>query len=828
MTTTLKQAWKTGGRAALLEAVKSELDAARERMRAELARPPHDGLLAEFGRADATDALFSELYDLVFAEVFPSAECPDLAVCAVGGYGRRELAPYSDIDLLFLTKDDKNERTQSAVSFILYLLWDSGVKVGSSVGTPEERIKRAETDFETRTAFLEARFVCGKRRLFDDFAARYDELRRTSDARAFLEAKLNEREERLKKTGGSKYMLEPNIKEGRGGLRDLHLAFWLTKYFFGTAEISDLVHRGLQAPEAIERFLKAHEFLATVRCHLHLSAGKAGDVLTLEAQKEIAERTGYASRAGNSAVERFMKHYYLISRKVAELSELFISVIKDLADGKPNTEEPTEDPAFVVKNGRLDIKNGFSFAADPAALLRAFELKSRLELPFSPVLTEKIEKSAHLLRPLRKTEEICSLFFKILTGNRPESALRRMNETGVLNVLIPAFGKITGQVQFDLYHVYTTDEHTFKVVGFLYEAAKESQSGKSLLTAGLLHDIAKGRGGDHARKGAAVAKEVCRDLGMSGEETDTVVWLVENHLLMSHTAFKRDIFDPKTSEDFIAEVQSPERLRLLYALTEADIRAVGPNVWNGFKEQLLKTLFDAALERIQGNEDRPRPLTEAQKRLAELPPSHEPSFAVETDEEKGVTSLTVSAPDEDGLFAKITGILALENVSVAEAQIMTLKNGMALDTFLIQETDMLDNGARRPVASAKKIARIQEKIRSANADTVEQELKRRKSVRKTFWSEPRVLIDDAASNSCTLIEINASDAVGFLHAVTRAMTLADLNIVSAHIYTYGSKVVDVFYVTGKNGKKISDAEEAARIKNSLLDAINGFFAELAG
>ncbi len=828
MAAELKQAWETGGRAALLEAVKAELNAARERMKVALNRPPHDGLLAEFDRADATDALFSALYDLVFGDVFPSAERPDLAICAVGGYGRKELAPYSDTDLLFLTEDDKNERTQSAVSFILYLLWDAGVKVGSSVGTPEERIERAKTDIETRTAFLEARFVCGERRLFDDFAARYEELRKTSDARAFLNAKLKEREERLKKTGGSKYMLEPNIKEGRGGLRDLHLAFWLTKYFFGTAEMPDLIRRELLTPETVGRFLKAHRFLATVRCHLHLLSGKAGDVLTLEAQKEIAERTGYARRAGCSAVERFMKHYYLVSRKVAELSELVISVIEDFADGRQNTEKPTEDPAFIVRNGRLDIKNGFSFADDPAAILRAFDLKARLDLPFSPALTEKLGKSAHLLRPLRKTDVIRSLFFKILTGFRPESSLRRMNEAGVLNVLIPAFGKITGQVQFDLYHVYTTDEHTFKTAGFLYDAAKASQSGKSLLTAGLLHDIAKGRGGDHARKGAVIAKEVCRDLGMSGEETDTAVWLVENHLLMSHTAFKRDVFDPKTLDDFVAEVQSPERLRLLYALTEADIRAVGPNVWNGFKEQLLKTLFEAALERIQGNEDRPRPLTEAQKRLAELPPSREPSFAVETDEEKGVTSLTVWAPDEDGLFAKITGILALENVSVAEAQIMTLKNGMALDTFLIQETDTLDNGARRPVASAKKIARIREKIRSADTAAVEKELKSKKIVRKAFWSDPRVLIDDTASNSCTLIEINASDAVGFLHAVTRAMTLADLNIVSAHIYTYGSKVVDVFYVTDKNGKKITDAEKTARIKTSLLDAINGFFAELAG
>ncbi len=823
----LIQAWKNGGRPFLLKAVKDRFEHMRRQMEQSISKPPYDGMPAQYKHADETDLLMTELYKTVFECVFPSAEAPDLTVCAVGGYGRKELAPFSDIDLLFLTNDDKNDRTQAAVSFILYLLWDSGVKVGASVGTCEERIERAKTDFETRTAFLEARFVCGNRSLFSDFERRFDELKNSPDAKDFLNAKLEERKERLRKTGGSKYMLEPNVKEGRGGLRDLNLAFWLAKYFFGTAHLPDLAQQGILPEKTVNSLLKAHRFLATVRCLLHLNANKSGDVLTLEAQKEIAKETGYAQRKGSSAVERFMKHYYLTSRKVAELCELVISAAEDRLSGEKTPPQKTIDPAFVIKNGKLALKNGFSFADDPYALLRAFDLKGETGVPFSPFLIFQISENAHLLRGLRKTEPTRRLFFKILEGNSPESSLRRMNETGVLNILIPAFGKITGQVQFDLYHVYTTDEHTFKTLGFLYEDAKASQSRKSLLTAGLLHDIAKGQGGGHDKKGAAIAETICADLAMSGEETETTVWLVANHLLMSHTAFKRDIFDPKTLDDFIAEVQSPERLRLLYALTKADIRAVGPNVWNGFKEQLLKSLFDAALERIQGNENRPRPLSDAQKKLAALPASDETEFAVETDNEKCVTSLTVLAPDKNGLFAQITGVLALENVSVAEAQIMTLKNGMALDTFLIQEIDSLDNDVRRPVSSAKKIARIQEKIKSIDPEAVEKELKRKKTVRKALWNQPRVLIDNSASDSCSLIEINASDAVGFLHTVTRAMTLADLKIVSAHIYTYGSKVVDVFYVTDQNGNKITDDEKAAQIKTSLLDAINGF-AQFAG
>ncbi len=820
----LRRIWETGGREGLTAAVRDRLADLSDAMKARLFNPPHDGLAAEFEHAEGIDRLLSELCSVAFRNApFP------FALCAVGGYARGELAPYSDIDLLFLIPDGAEEALRGNILFLLCLLWDSGLKVGYSVGTPEERIAYAGTDFKTRTAFLETRFICGDGALFSDFSARYEILRETSDKREFLEAKLAERAERLKKTGGSKYMLEPNVKEGRGGLRDLHLLFWLAKYFYGVTEMYDLVDRNILTPATVRRFLKAHGFLATVRCYLHFSAGKAGDVLTLEAQKEIAERTGYARRTGSAAVERFMKHYYLVSRKVGELSELILSIIEDRAKGADCTEVPAGDDAFVLRSGRLDLKDATRFETDPSAILRAFLLKDRLDAPFSPHLTEKILESATLLRSVRKTPQIRRLFFDILTGKHPESVLRRMNETGVLGVLIPAFVKITGQVQFDLYHVYTTDEHTFKTVGFLRETAENSPSGKVLLTAGLLHDIAKGQGGDHAAKGAVIAKTVCEDLGLNGEETDAVVRLVANHLLMSHTAFKRDVFDPKTAEDFVAEVQSPEHLRLLYALTEADIRAVGPNVWNGFKEQLLKTLFDAALERMQGSESRPRPLRPAQKKLAELPPSRETSFAVEHDGEKGVTELTVRAPDRNGLFALITGVLAVEGVSVAEAQIVTLPDKTALDSFLIQDVDPLDPDVRRPVYSEKKIKRIQEKIRSADTDALERELaaKRKKTARKALWSPPRVMIDNTASDFCSLIEINGTDAVGFLHAVTRAMTLADLKIVSAHVYTYGSKVVDVFYVTDRNDNKITNAGDAARIKTFLLDTIDGF-AQFAG
>jgi [protein-PII] uridylyltransferase len=822
----LEKAWtrpESERREALAALLKTAQVGLRDDMNRRLEKEKNAGLEAMYAHAAGMDALLSDVAAFACETVFPAetSEAPVLA--AVGGYGRGELAPFSDIDLLFLLPEGGDGRLAEIVSFILYLLWDSGLKVGHAVRTPAESVRQARQDMSIRTNLLEARFIWGNESLFRDFAERYEKLKRETDPREFVEAKRAERAERCLRLGQSRYMLEPNVKESRGGLRDLHLLFWLAKYLFGVTDMRDLAARDIISPKNVALFLKAHRFLSTVRCRLHLHEGRPGDILTFDAQKEIAARMGYTDRTSAAAVERFMKHYYLVSKNVGELSFLITAAIEDNLNGPARIEEVSGFPEFRRINGRLDFRDAADIERDPLLLLRIFALRQSAGLKIGPAALQTVAEKAKEIRRVRKTPDAQELFFGILLSDEAESALRRMSETGLLSYFLPPWQNIVAQMQFDLYHVYTTDEHTLKTVGFLHHAEPEGvQSRRALYAAALLHDIAKGRGGGHAEKGAVLTFKTAPALGLDEEETETTAWLVGNHLLMSQTAFRRDIFDPKTIEDFVAAVQSPERLRLLYALTKADIMAVGPAVWNGFKEKLLNDLFDIALEKMQGSV-RPRPLSPAQEKLAARPPSDDFSFAVQTDAARGATEFIVLAPDRDGLFAEITGAMALVGVSVAEAQIMTLPNGMALDTFLIQETDMLDAEIRRPVASEKKIRRLQETVRRARETDIAGELRKKRLTARpsAMWFPPRVFIDNNASQTSTLIEINGNDAVGFLHAVTHAMTDLELNIVSAHVYTYGSHVVDVFYVTDRKGRKITDAETAARIKSVLLDTLNG-------
>lgn len=825
----LERAWKD---AASPEEKKKAVVAVLKRRREEmlvdtglaLNTPQNSGLEAMFSHADALDDTLSELMTFVYETVFQGQNPPETALVAVGGYGRKELAPYSDIDILFLLNENDKDNAGEILSFVTSALWDTGLKVGAAARTPADCIAQATADMTIRTNLLESRLVWGGYDLFNDFSFRYEELRTSGGGRDFIENKLEERSARYRRMGLSKYMLEPNVKEGRGGLRDLHLLFWLAKYLFGITEMPDLIDRGILSPLACRKFLKAHRFLATVRCHLHMIAGRAGDILTFDAQAQIAERMGYDNRTGQSAAERFMKHYYLICKTVGELSNQITVAIKDALGGEPRLTFLPEDDFYLI-NDRIAFKESLRFDEKPTALLKAFELKQRLHLSINPQTLQLIADNAKLIRKVRKTPEAKKLFFDILLSDNPETSLRLMTECGVLGRLIPEFQNIVAQVQFDLYHVYTTDEHTFKAIGYLSETPPDMtpQSASALYLGTLLHDIGKGRGGDHAQKGAKIAEKILADLDVGKDDAETVVWLIENHLIMSRTAFRRDIFDPKTIEDFVAAVQSPERLKLLYALTVADIKAVGPNVWNSFKDKLLKDLYTFALEKMQGIGSRTRTLTPAQKALAEKAGRKEYAFSVTPDPERGVTEFIVLAPDRDGLFADITGTMATEDVSVIEAQISTLENGMALDTFLIQETNMLNE--RKPVDSEKKIARLQNGIKTADSVQIEDKLNRKRAkAQKTspvLWTPPRVFINNQASDSCSLIEVNGTDCTGFLHAVTHTMTTLNLNIVSAHIYTYGSRVVDVFYVKNAAGGKISGESEMRHIKTSLLDTING-------
>jgi len=834
------------------------------------------------------DQLIRVLYDFVASHIYPIANPTAgerMALIAVGGYGRGELAPYSDIDLLFLTAYKRAPHIEQVVEYLLYTLWDMGLKVGQSTRSVEETIRHAEGDLTIRTAVLEARYIWGDQELFTELKRRFDGEIAKKSATQFIEAKLAERDQRHERLGDSRYLVEPNVKEGKGGLRDLHTLFWIAKYVYRVDDIEKLVDLKVLSPKEAQRFARAQNFLWTVRCHLHFIAGRAEDRLTFDHQAEVGRRMGYRDHAGTRGVERFMKHYFLIAKDVGDLTRIFCAVLESEHRHQPKFSlkrwgfgKKSVD-GFNVDAGRLDVASDDQFAKDPVALLRLFYVAQKEGLDIHPHALRLITQSLKLIdAELRANPEANRLFVEILTASNvnPEIALRWMNESGVFGRFIPDFGRVVAQMQYDMYHTYTVDEHTIFAIGILSDVERGNlkeelplptslfrtiDSRRALYLAVLLHDIAKGRGGDHSVLGAQVAEKVGPRLGFSAEETETIAWLIRWHLLMSNTAFKFDIDDPKTIQDFVARVQSPERLKLLLLLTVADIRAVGPKIWNGWKAALLRELYHRAFELMSGGidatarEERVRQAQEAVKKLlpdftaAEIDsfiakgyPFYWLSFEAETqarharlvreaersqapltvetrvDTDRAVTEVTLYTADHAGLFSRIAGALALAGANIVDAKIHTLSNGMALDTFWVQDRD---GGA---FAQPQKLAKLSVMFENVLVGKLKPhiDLAAPASVpsrTRVFTVPPRVLIDNKASSTHTVIEVNGRDRTGLLYEVTRALTQLNLQISSAKISTYGEKVVDVFYVKDLFGHKIDHEKRLGDIRERLAAAL---------
>ena len=811
--------------AAVVKAYRAEvLETAKQKLYKE-----RRGLPVMYYLSDKTDEMFAVLTHFICAVLFDSPDDPMPAAVACGGYGRRELAPFSDIDILLLIDENASEIQRERVLYLVYLLWDAGMKIGYAVRTPRECVEDARADMTVRTNLLEARLICGNEALFNDFSRRYEEFKAQEDVGAFVKDKLRERDERHKRTGQSQYMLEPDLKDGCGGLRDLHLLFWLFKYVFGITDMREAGARGILSDKTVDLFLKAHAFLDTLRCCLHFYRGRRGDILTMDAQQAIAKTLEYDDRSGGlSAVERLMKHYYIVSGAVGALSKYFTAVVQDALAGGAKIEPIHGEDAFCLENGRIAFKQGaFISAVD---LLKLFWLMHKTGRELAPNALQTVVGRVKEIRAIRKLPQARALFFDILLSENSSVVMHAMLDTGALCEMIPVFKRISGQMQFDMYHVYTTDEHTLKALEFLQSAEQTSdtpfiQTRRALHVAVLLHDIGKGSGGGHAEKGAVLAQKTLNDLGLDDAEKEIVVWLIRNHLLMSEVAFKRDIYDPKTVAGFVEKVGSPERLRLLYALTAADIKAVGPAVWNGFKARLLSDLFKRALAAMRGDNVGERLVSAFQKDLvARFRESGEKAFfCVRNDVLPEMTEFTVVAKDRAGLFSSICGAMAVVGVSIVGATVITLDDVVA-DTFYVQDTDgaLLGSGLCGALKSEKKTKRLKDKILAALDDSgaldAEVAQKRLSSAKKPFYYPLKISIDDNQSDSCSLLEVDGSDCVGFLYAVAGAMTKAGLQIDSAHIYTYGAHVVDVFYVKTADGGKIAPAD-ADKIRRELSDVM---------
>ncbi len=877
-------------RAQSVAILKPALDAGRAEIASRLAEHPQRGNDAASAQAFLTDQILRLAYDFTTQRLHPLGNptaSERLALLAVGGYGRGEMARHSDVDIAFLTPYKQTQWTEQVIESMLYTLWDLGLKVGHSSRSLDEMIRMAKGDLTIRTALLEARFVWGDQSLYDEAAARFQAEVVAGTARAFVTEKLAERDIRHKRMGDSRYVVEPNLKEGKGGLRDLHTLFWIGKYVHRVQTVAELVDKGLLTEPELRQFQKAENFLWAVRCHLHTVTNRAEDRLTFDVQPEIARRMRYADRPGRSAVERFMQHYFLMAKHVGDLTGVFLAHLDDsmAAKGRRFTlagfmRTPKKLSGFVLDRGRLALPLDNWFQGDPVRLIEIFALADEHGLEIHPQAMRAANRDAKLIDAnVRNSARANALFMQVLTSSRdPETVLRWMNEATVFGRFVPDFGRVVAQMQFDMYHHYTVDEHSIRAIGLLARIERgdlktdhplatviinQLVSRRVLYVAVLLHDIAKGRGGDHSILGADVAMKLCPRFGLSAAETETVAWLVRWHLLMSATAFKRDLSDYKTIIDFAEAVQSPERLRLLLALTVVDIRAVGPGVWNSWKRQLLGDLYEAAEEVLRlGHKQngRTEKIAVKQEILAaaldwdaarfetyrrRFPESYwiaEPddillrnainvaeagdkplAVSAEVYPARGATLVTVHTADHPGLFFRLAGAIHMVGASIIDARIHTTRDGMALDNFLVQDP------FGRPFDEPARLMRLAQGIEDglANRAHLDERLIARPLARTradAFAIQPNVLTDNKASNRYTVIEVNARDRPALLAALAYALFQSKVTIHSAHIATYGERAVDVFYVTDLIGGKVEGAARLKALEKRLLEAATGTVA----
>jgi len=878
---------KAAMRTRLKDLVKTAREAARSRLESDL-----NGRRCASGLSQFTDELIALIYDYKVSHIWRATNPSDaerMAVVATGGYGRGLLAPGSDIDLLFLLPYKQTPWGESVAEAILYVLWDLGFKVGHATRTVDQCVKLAQGDITIRTSLLDSRLILGDKTLFDKLETRFANDVVKGTARAFVDAKMVERNERHKKSGLSRYRVQPNVKDGKGGLRDLHTLHWLAKYMYGGDVGPKAVAAGLFTPEEVQTFKRCEDFLWTVRCFLHFLTGRAEELLTFEFQPQMAQALGYAERDGLRSVERFMKHYFLVAKDVGALTTILCSALEirqlKTTPGLASLISPLnwrtrreirQRTDFKVDNDRLNIADPDVFKRDPVNIIRFFAHAESTGAALHPDAIRQLRQSLRLIdSKLRTDPEANRIFVELLTGRmNPAATLRRMNEAGVLERFIPPFRRIVAMMQFNMYHHYTVDEHLILTVDMLTQVEQglskdqlplshllihQVQNRRVLFVAALIHDIGKGRTEDHSIVGARVARQLCPRLGMTAAETESVAWLIEQHLLMSNIAQSRDISDPKTIRDFADIVQSPERLKMLTLLTTADIRAVGPGVWNGWKGQLLRTLYHETEPLVAGGHtgiERSQRVLDAKEALratltakgwtaagiATFEDRHFPDYWLRTDvpqqtehaqliqraEESGqklvtfaktdafkaITELTIYAPNHARLLALFAGACAATGANISGAHITTTRDGFALDTFLLARDFATDEDELR---RTKRIADAIDAVLQGKMRLSAQLAKKRPAANRSaaFSVEPEVIINNALSDRFTVIEVSGRDRTGLLYDLTSTLSDLNLDITSAHITTFGEKAVDVFYVTDLTGKKLENGDRHRGIRTRL-------------
>ncbi len=812
----------------------------------------------------------------------------NMSVVFVGGSGRSEMAPFSDIDLLFLTPYKKSPWVENVLETVLHILWLLKLKVGYSVRTVGECLRLAKEDITIRTNLLEMRFLMGDAELANELETRlWDEIF-TSTGPEFVEAKLDERAQRHKRQGGSRYLVEPNVKEGKGGLRDLQTLFWITKYLHQSKTMSELVQLEVLSADEYRLFHEAEMFLWTVRCQMHLITGRATEKLTFDLQVEVSAALGFTDAGGMRGVERFMQQYFRHAKHVGEITRIILVDLEEKhVKQRPSLSMTLRNALSLVRdttaagfkevNGRLAIADPAVFLADPLNIMRLFKEAMRCGLFLHPKAMRLVASNLYLIDDnLRKSPEAGEIFLALLTDREnPERGLRRMNELGVLGAYMPEFENIVAMMQFNMYHHYTVDEHTIHCVSILNqieqqeltedlpvasEILEKGINRRVLYVALLLHDIGKGRPEPHEEIGAKLAKKICKRLGMDPAETETVVWLVRHHLLMSDVAQKRDISDPRTVRDFAELVRTTTNLKLLTVLTVCDIRGVGPDRWNNWKAVLIRQLYSLTMDHLnEGTEatsksrkertDEAKALFTKRARhlsgddLADELTRHYAGFwlgtdiraqlvmsklsrdvksgdilsDIQMDKSRDATRACFSMLDHPGIFSRLTGALAIAGANIVDARTYTTRDGVATSVFWLQDIAGKPYEKSRLGRLRKVIAEILGGERVAH-QVLEEKYKPKKRERP-FVVPTTISIDNEGSEIFTIIEVDTRDRPGLLHDLTRTIASANLTISSAIIATYGNQVVDTFYVKDLFGHKIHTKRKQDAVADKLREAI---------
>ncbi|MFP7674216.1 [protein-PII] uridylyltransferase [Marivita sp. S0852] len=871
-------------RAATVDVLKKAQADGRAAVAARLDAAPLNALPVINGYTWLTDQLVTLTWEIVTLRLHRNpnpTEGERIAVLAVGGYGRGAMAPFSDVDLLFLSPYKITAWAESVIESMLYILWDLKLKVGHSARTVNDCLRLGAEDFTIRTAMLEHRFVTGYAPLAQELDMQlWTNLFHGSEGE-FIDAKLAERDARHIKQG-QRYMVEPNVKEGKGGLRDLQSLYWIAKYIHRTDDIEELVRTGVFRPEEYQTFVKAENFLWAVRCHLHLAARRATEQLTFDMQVEVASRMGYSDKGGRRAVEWFMQDFFRHATSVGDLTRIFLTSLEASQQKQPPLllrllkRAPKIRAGYEVVNNRLAIADEKAFLADNMNMLRVFEEALRTGLLIHADAMRLISANLHLIdADMRTKKEARRIFLDLLLkhGN-PERALRRMNELGVLSAFIPEFEPIVAMMQFNMYHHYTVDEHTIQCIWHLSEIEhgnleedlpvastilKDGVNRKVLYVALLLHDIGKGRDEDHSVLGAKIARKVALRLGLSKQEVATVEWLVRYHLLMSDTAQKRDIADPRTVRDFAKAVQTRDRLDLLCVLTVCDIRGVGPDTWNNWKAVLIRALYRQtrrALEDGMEALNRENRGAEAKKALrAELADWDAKSLRIETarhyppywqglhltahkvfaellrdinddeikidihpDEDRDATRVCFALADHPGIFSRLAGAVALVGANVVDARTFTSKDGFATAAFWIQDGDGSPYADTRIPRLRQMISKtLRGEVVTGDAMKPRDKLKKRE---RAFRVPTSITFDNDGSEIYTIIEVDTRDRPGLLFDLTRTLANANVYIASAVIATYGEQVVDTFYVKDMFGLKFHSENKQKALEMKLRKAIS--------